>query len=270
MKFWIDGHNLIAAIPDMSLEAFDDEVQLVMRLQRYAWRTNSTALVFFDHGSGGKAPVPSSAQIEVRFAPRGFSADDLIRAAIDGASPGVLAEVVLVTGDQVLVQAARAAGMRAQSSTAFARAMSEALAVDTAEAEPAPPLKPGESDDLLNQFESRYQERAKVARAQRRQARQQGAEQPKPEVRRRPQAGEQVPTASEAANPVQTEGGLPREEQELLKQFESRYETRAQEPKPAAPELPGKKRKPDRGDESLLKQFEARYRARAKRRDPNE
>lgn len=166
MIFWIDGHNLIGALPDARLSDPDDESQLLARLQQFAWRGRHRLVVFFDRGRGGRAELPPTPSIEVRFAPRGLSADDLIRAAIDGASQGVLQGVVVVTSDRALQNAARAAGARVQSSRSFAhRLQAHDLDDEESSGETEPELSPEENEALLRQFEARRRARDRTRRA---------------------------------------------------------------------------------------------------------
>lgn len=164
MLFWIDGHNLIGALPDMDLADPRDEAHLLARLQTFAWRGGHRMVVFFDRGDGGNSPLPGTPSIEIRFAPRGLKADDLIRAALDSASRGTLQSVVVVTSDRALQEAARAAGVRAQRAHAFARQLKEVEREGTApDRSETTTLSAEESDDLLRQFEARRQARARAA-----------------------------------------------------------------------------------------------------------
>lgn len=164
MIFWIDGHNLIGALPDIDLAEPDDEARLLARLQTFVWRGRHRMVVFFDHGQGGQGPLVRGTDLEARFAPRGLTADDLIRAALDGASRGTLQDIVLVTSDRALQSAARAAGVRAQAVGSFVRQLE---AVEAEGGRPAveeePSLSAAESDELLRQFEARRQARARAA-----------------------------------------------------------------------------------------------------------
>lgn len=164
MIFWIDGHNLIGAMPDIDLADPDDEARLLARLQTFAWRGGHRLVVFFDRGLGGHTALPHSSNLEVRFAPRGLTADDLIRAALDGVSRGTIESTVLVTSDRALQGAARAAGVRVQAARSFARRL-QALEAEAERpaAEEEPALSPDESDELLRQFEARREARARAA-----------------------------------------------------------------------------------------------------------
>lgn len=164
MIFWIDGHNLIGALPDIDLADPDDEARLLARLQTFVWRGGHRLLVFFDQGEGGQPPLDRGPDLEVRFAPHGLTADDLILAALEGVSRGTLQSIMLVTSDRALQTAARAAGVRVQTARSFARQLQTLEAEgDRPAAEESPSLSPDESDELLRQFEARRRERARAA-----------------------------------------------------------------------------------------------------------
>jgi hypothetical protein len=60
MPFIIDGHNLIAALPDLDLSDPEDERKLVEILQGFCSRTNRRATVYFDRGvPGGEPEAPN-------------------------------------------------------------------------------------------------------------------------------------------------------------------------------------------------------------------
>jgi predicted RNA-binding protein with PIN domain len=80
MQYLIDGHNLIAKIPDISLEDPDDEAKLVIHLRRWAAAgSNRKISLFFDGGlPGGQQAFLSSPSVKVIFATVGTTADDLM------------------------------------------------------------------------------------------------------------------------------------------------------------------------------------------------
>jgi uncharacterized protein len=68
MRYLIDGHNVIAQLPDIDLQDSDDEAKLVMKLRSFCARTGKQVTVIFDGGiPGGFAPNLSNTQVTVRF-----------------------------------------------------------------------------------------------------------------------------------------------------------------------------------------------------------
>ena len=53
MPFLIDGHNVIAALPDIELEDPHDEAKLVFKLRAWTGRERRKAIVVFDGGVPG-------------------------------------------------------------------------------------------------------------------------------------------------------------------------------------------------------------------------
>lgn len=82
MPYIIDGHNLIAALPDINLDDPDDEVKLVLKLRAWCAHTGRKAVVYFDGGlPGGVARDLSTSRLRVIFAAaERSSADALIQA----------------------------------------------------------------------------------------------------------------------------------------------------------------------------------------------
>ena len=79
MRYIIDGHNLIGALPELSLDDPDDEAKLVLRLRSFAARTGRNCTVIFDHGlPGGKSSLSNRA-VQVVFASMRSSADRVLR-----------------------------------------------------------------------------------------------------------------------------------------------------------------------------------------------
>ncbi|HUS84294.1 MAG TPA: NYN domain-containing protein [Anaerolineales bacterium] len=79
MPYIIDGHNLIAALPDLDLSDLDDEKKLVEMLQGFCSRTERRATVYFDRGAPGGEPTIKSGRVHVKFVRLPRSADDAIR-----------------------------------------------------------------------------------------------------------------------------------------------------------------------------------------------
>ncbi|MCR4407088.1 MAG: NYN domain-containing protein [Anaerolineae bacterium] len=79
MLLLIDGHNLIAKLPGISLDDPHDEARLVERLRRYRAHTGKRIVVVFDCGvpAGWSADL-SGGGITVIFAAPGKPADRII------------------------------------------------------------------------------------------------------------------------------------------------------------------------------------------------
>ena len=121
MPYLIDGHNLIGQTPGLSLADPDDERKLVELLRAYMVRTRKKGTVIFDNGQPGGSGNWTNNVLEVVFARASRSADDLIRQRLSSEkNPRGL---IVVSSDQAVAQAARAARAQVQSSAEFARQM---------------------------------------------------------------------------------------------------------------------------------------------------
>jgi predicted RNA-binding protein with PIN domain len=142
MHYLIDGHNLIAAIPDISLEDPDDEVKLILVLRSWAVpRRKREVTVIFDGGlPGGYQQRLSTTRINVVFASGGRTADSLLIDRIKKvANPP---EYTLVSGDRAIQSAAAARKMAVLSSEEFVKVLLEVEA-------PPPQPQVKESDEPL-------------------------------------------------------------------------------------------------------------------------
>jgi len=118
----IDGHNLIGQMADMSLADPDDEARLVQRLKIYRNAVNTPITVVFDSGKSYTPPHNmSGGGVEVVFAGRYSSADRLIIYRIEHALDP--ADLLVVSSDQEIVDAARQRGAKIVSASDFARQM---------------------------------------------------------------------------------------------------------------------------------------------------
>ena len=103
----IDGHNLIAQMPGMTLADPDDEVQLVLRLRRFAARKKQKITVVFDHGiPGGWSRDLSTRPVKVVFAGSHSNADRVILERIREAKTPT--DIKLVSSDGEIRRAAQA------------------------------------------------------------------------------------------------------------------------------------------------------------------
>jgi predicted RNA-binding protein with PIN domain len=83
MQYLIDGHNLIPKIPGLSLEAVDDEQQLIELLQEFCRRRpgrrrSAWLEVFFDQAPPGQAGTRRYGMVTVHFVRQGKTADQAI------------------------------------------------------------------------------------------------------------------------------------------------------------------------------------------------
>jgi uncharacterized protein len=78
MVYMIDGHNLIAKLPDITLDDPDDEAKLVQKLIGFCARTKQQCVVVFDYGLPGGVSRMSTRSVQVVFASARSSADRVI------------------------------------------------------------------------------------------------------------------------------------------------------------------------------------------------
>jgi predicted RNA-binding protein with PIN domain len=124
MHYLIDGHNLIAKLPDVDLSDPDDEIQLVLKLRQWtAVSAKRVVTVFFDGGiPGGQNVNLSNTQVKVIFVSEGKTADSLLIARINRVKNPP--EFVLVTSDQAIIAAANQRKMKHIRSDKFALRLS--------------------------------------------------------------------------------------------------------------------------------------------------
>lgn len=135
MHYLIDGHNLIAKLPDVDLSDPDDEIQLVLKLRQWtAVSAKRVVTVYFDGGiPGGHNVNLSNAQVKVIFVSAGKTADSLLIARINRVKNPP--EFRLVTSDQEIINAANKRKMAHIRSEKFAMRLSSDKAERT---QPAP------------------------------------------------------------------------------------------------------------------------------------
>lgn len=119
MTIIIDGHNLIGKLPNISLSDPDDEAKLVRVLENYhAMHLHEAILVVFDPGhTGGWTELQHGAGVQVRFAPRGSTADAVIVKLVRQEKKP--RRITVVSSDNAIRKAAREHGAKTIASEAF-------------------------------------------------------------------------------------------------------------------------------------------------------
>lgn len=181
MPFLIDGHNLIAALPDLQLDDPHDEVWLVLRLRLWAARAGRKAVVVFDRGlPGGKSRALSGGGVEVIFASQVHSsADAVIRERMRRLrNPRGW---TVVTADREVQAAARAVGAQVLTSQAFVTQLMPPTPPETAPDKPEE-LSPAEMAEWLALFPEPAEEPAPAPPGSSRQKKAPGERKQKPKA----------------------------------------------------------------------------------------
>jgi len=138
MPFLIDGHNVIAALPDIDLEDPDDEAKLVVKLRAWTGRERRKAIVIFDGGiPGGPSRVLSTPEVRVVFAARHHSTADRIIKERLSALPDA-PNWTVVSSDHEVLDNARMSGAKTLSAQAFAERLNQTLVVEKEKPEGVP------------------------------------------------------------------------------------------------------------------------------------
>ncbi|MFN2149217.1 MAG: NYN domain-containing protein [Anaerolineales bacterium] len=150
LPYLIDGHNLIAALPDLTLRDPDDEQKLIDRMEAYCRRNRQRATLFFDQGRFASQPSRRGAWLQIRFARPPRTADDAIRSELDRIGREA-PNWTVVSSDHEVMAAARHAGARLISSQDFRHVLDEA-AVGDEPAKPEGSMNPDEVKEWLEIF----------------------------------------------------------------------------------------------------------------------
>ncbi len=156
MPYIIDGHNLIAALPDIDLSDLDDEMKLVEVLQSYCSRTKRRATVYFDRGIPGGEPSIKSGLVNVRFVSLPRTADDAIRDhlhKLDKEAPNW----TIVSSDREVRSAASRAGASVLHSDAFVQMISTGTKNSDQSEKPLGNLSDKDLDEWERLFKDRDQ-----------------------------------------------------------------------------------------------------------------
>ncbi|MCC7129875.1 MAG: hypothetical protein B6D39_12490 [Anaerolineae bacterium UTCFX2] len=149
MPFLIDGHNLIPKVAGLSLQAVDDEQQLIEMLQEFCRVHRKQVEVFFDNAPPGGVRARNLGLVIARFVRQGSSADQAIAARLRQLGRGARNWTV-VTSDLAVQAEARAAQARVLPAEEFARLLRAAL--DENRRDPGEQMEAGMSEDELQDW----------------------------------------------------------------------------------------------------------------------
>lgn len=140
MPYLIDGHNLIPKVPGLSLDAVDDENQLVELLQEFCRISRKQVDIYFDQAPPGGSGRRKLGTVAVHFVRVGSTADGAIAQRLR--KMGRSARNWTVVSSDLQVQAsARQAGAQTLSSESFT-----SLLLATISNSAADESKPGDAD----------------------------------------------------------------------------------------------------------------------------
>jgi predicted RNA-binding protein with PIN domain len=118
MPYLIDGHNLIASLPEISLQDPDDEALLVEVLAAFCSRVKKRATVYFDRGARGAQNPLRVGGVTIRFVKSPKTADQAIISHLNLLA-GEARNWTVVSSDRAIRRAAENAGSRVLSSQEF-------------------------------------------------------------------------------------------------------------------------------------------------------
>lgn len=153
MNYLIDGHNLIPHIPDLSLEAIDDEKDLIHLLQEFCRvRPRTHIHVYFDNAPAGAPPERRYGPVTAHFVPSRTTADNAIAVHIQRLGRAARNWTV-VSSDRQVQAAARAQGASVKTSSAFSAELKRALRTHATKKDKRDlPLSTEEVDEWLQIF----------------------------------------------------------------------------------------------------------------------
>ncbi len=153
MPYLIDGHNLIPKL-GLRLDAMDDELELVSRLQEFCRLRRAQVEVYFDGAPPGQAATRKAGAVTAHFVRQGSSADAAIEIRLTRLGKSARNWTV-VSSDRRVQQAARAVHAGVLSSEEFAREMSGTKAMGSDQLKNEAALAPDEVEEWLDIFKKK-------------------------------------------------------------------------------------------------------------------
>jgi predicted RNA-binding protein with PIN domain len=138
-------------MPGLRLDDPNDEEKLVVYLHRYSARTGHRVVVIFDAGEGyHPAETQKRGRVTVQFAPHGQTADQLIKQQLSRVKNPQ--EVIVVSSDRAVQQAARQAGVRVLTAPEFTRQLWQTSAAGSEDVDPGSQTEVKLSADEVNEW----------------------------------------------------------------------------------------------------------------------
>ncbi len=153
MPYLIDGHNLIPKL-GLRLDSFDDELDLLVRLQEFCRLSRAQVEVYFDGAPPGQVSTRKAGVVTAHFVRQGSSADAAIEARLIKLKKAAKNWTV-VSSDGRVQRAAGAARAGAMSAEDFAQEMTKAQATSMTKPRSESVLSPNEVEEWLAFFEKR-------------------------------------------------------------------------------------------------------------------
>ncbi len=152
MPYLIDGHNLIAKLPDIALDDPNDEAKLVLRLRGFVAKTRKQVIVIFDNGLPGGESRLTTASVRVIFASaHQTTADRIIYERIKDIRDAI--NWTVVSSDNEILDFAQQHGMKSMHCAEFAeRFLQPPAKPDDPGAAPHLNVPQKEIDELLMAF----------------------------------------------------------------------------------------------------------------------
>jgi predicted RNA-binding protein with PIN domain len=154
MAIIIDGHNLIAQLPGISLADPEDEEKLIKLLKEYCRIRRKTVEVYFDRAPAGYAGKEKHGLVRAIFVTSGSTADEAIMARLKKLGKRAK-NVRVVSSDRQVQQAARAVHATVISSEDF---VAEWQSLVAEEPDVDPRNKPL-TEDEVNAWENIFKKR---------------------------------------------------------------------------------------------------------------
>ena len=156
MNYMIDGHNLIAHFPGLSLRMPDDEQALIELLVRFSQTGPKRVEVFFDGAPPGQAGEHSFGQVKAHFVPYTSTADEAIRTHLHNLHR-LARNWVVVSSDRAIQAAVHEAHAQVMRSQDFADLLQASLLLGPGrdEASAEPPLSEEQVREWLELFKPR-------------------------------------------------------------------------------------------------------------------
>ena len=152
MPYLIDGHNLIPKL-GLRLDSFDDEIELVGRLNEYCRLSRRTGLeVYFDNAAPGSPETRRMGMLTAHFVRKPRIADDAIRLRLKKLGRAARNWTV-VSSDRIVQTNAQQAGAKSISAEEFAATVMEVLRSGPPPSEPKDYMSERELEEWVKFFD---------------------------------------------------------------------------------------------------------------------